>query len=704
MKIPSDLQTATLPSRRIRIRPSFQALLNPDGNFQVYTNFMESIIEKSLPEEIRVAFEQAHDEPALRSVLLQLNEKLPVLHLENPETTPGLIFITAFCSAEFTQGMGRFFNDIMSRWLIPGKAQTIYCAPSMNFRFIDYPEWGYFIQQIVIEVGNDHDLLLIKNNFPRLAEEARLTILAVKHARSVITYSHLTIEQKSSVIQDNIKSLMARPLKEFDSSIFDQMHQFVMKVYSERKMNELSEILRPLIHQAPNVFEIDVFKEVQHFVLLFREKFTAIRTLRHTSRLIAFQYLFRKILKNETLLKPEERHIVVKILPTKLHLQKGFKSVLGVVIGMSVLRDNEIFEQKHALEALQHILPQAICVKDSYVADRQELDKIRLFYVEFEKGSGLPFTAAEIKDLKKRLPRELKAGVESAAHPVFMPRNEEEVMRNIVLLSKELKYVRDIPQVIISFDSQSESHLNFTVILVRILQSQDISLEDILEHSKLSFQAFDVKPVGKLRNKYQKEANVFTAKVDKAPYLRKDFSVDLFKARQAVSSELARLFGDIRDFNGGILSKQHQLYHELRESLITSEQNNDYLLENFFYSISPPIMQSILPSPILKNLYLMMVEALEEEFKKNIFFLKTHWDPEYLLLMTASPKNTFKKIVNEALAELKIPSSDLMVSFVRVYEISCLGYIYRCEDPKKCVLFYQTVQKAMQSWEEKTDE
>ena len=93
--------------------------------------------------------------------------------------------------------------------------------------------------------------------------------------------------------------------------------------------------------------------------------------------------------------------------------------------------------------------------------------------VEIEKKDGSPFSLEEMKELKKTLPYELKESVESVLHPVLMPRNEEEIMRNILLLSQQLKYISDLPQVIISFNAQTEQALQFTMILLRILREED---------------------------------------------------------------------------------------------------------------------------------------------------------------------------------------------------------------------------------------
>jgi len=701
---PLKMKEVRRRARPIRIKPSFQDYLGRDFEFNLYVGFMENILEKLLPPKFLETFQSVETVRNLRKSFQELHAGLPILKWSVPEQSPGLIYITTFSRAEFIHGLGRFMADFVSRWLIPGKQLPIFCAPSLNFHFVDYDKHSYYLQQVILEVSDEGDLALAKTNLPRLSREGNLILLSVIHSRSVMALKTLSFEEKKASIEEKLYALLDPHGKSHDSSIFEHMHQFLLRISGEDKINQIKEQIVPLLRNHPKAFDPDIFHEIQHIVLLFREKFLAIRDIRFITRLIAYQYLFRKALKQQLESQPKERLLIIKTLKTKLSAPGNSRQVLGVMVGMNILRENEIFDQKHSFEAIRHCLPRIKRVKDSYVLDTRDQDKIRLFYLEVEKEDGSPFSLSELKDLRKRLPRELKIGVENVTHPVFMPRNEEEVMRNILLLSHELKYVRDIPQVVISFDTQTESELAFTVILLRILQSKEASLEEIFRLSKSSirFQDFDVKSVGLLRKKYVKEANIFSARLDKKSFLRKDYTLDLFKARQAVSAELALILGDIRDFNGGILSKQHELFHELRQALLSLGHNNDFLLENFFYSITPPLMQSLLPATVLKTLFLMMIESLEHEFKKNPFFFKTHWDPEYLLLMVSAVKSSFKDIITSAIFQLKIPSSELCYTHVKVYEIDCLGYIYRCEDPKKCAVFYQTVQQAAQDWEKKS--
>jgi len=108
---------------------------------------------------------------------------------------------------------------------------------------------------------------------------------------------------------------------------------------------------------------------------------------------------------------------------------------------MNLLRETERFDRRHILESIRAYIPEAQFVKDSYITERAD-ERIRSFYLEVEKIGSKDFVLEEIKVLKKNLPKELQARIENVVHPTFMPRNEEELIRNIIILSKQLKYTK----------------------------------------------------------------------------------------------------------------------------------------------------------------------------------------------------------------------------------------------------------------------
>ena len=81
-----------------------------------------------------------------------------------------------------------------------------------------------------------------------------------------------------------------------------------------------------------------------------------------------------------------------------------------------------------------------------------------------------------------------------------MPPNEEEVMRHVITLTGQLKFSRDLPQVILSFYEQTDKKLYFTVILVRILlPTAPLVTEWVQKLNHLSPRIERVKKVGMLR-------------------------------------------------------------------------------------------------------------------------------------------------------------------------------------------------------------
>ncbi len=655
------------------------------------------------PPDLVIALSTGKDQETIKKSLQSLNEQLPLLAWNNPERAPCTLCISLLCHSEFTSGVGRYLCDTMSRWIIPGNFLNISSVRSLNFNFVAYPEQNLFFHQVLLDIDTDQQLSISKSNWENLKKEIRLSILAVRHARNVVSIKKLSSEQKKAIIEENIASVIFPPSKNLENNIFDQMHNFWLHLSAEDKIQQIQEQFSPYMEQRPKIFDKSFFNEIKHSILLFGDKFTGMRNIRHVSRLISYQYLFRKTLMRRIIESPEERFLSIKLMKTRLSSPSGKDGsiVLGILGAMNVLRENELFEERHIVEAITHCLPHVRQVENSFVLDRRSHDPIRLFYLEVEKLDGNTFSIDEIKELKKNLPHELQESVESVLHPVLMPRNEEEIMRNIFLLSQQLKYINDLPQVIISFNAQTEQSLQFTVILLRILRDNDLTLSEIFASSgtELKIEELEVKKVGLLRKRYPKESNVFKISLDKKRFLRRDFTIDLFKARQELSLELNIIFNGIRDFNGGILSKQQEVFQELRSLIHETSSQKDFLLENFFYSITPPLRQSMIAPASLKTLFHLMQEAFDADYKKETFFIKGQFESDQLLIMAASPIGSIKEELFSLLTKLKIPSSDLSCTHVNAYGIHCIGYLYQNRDQNIRNLFYSTLMSCLMEWQ-----
>ncbi|MES2345042.1 MAG: hypothetical protein V4494_03790 [Chlamydiota bacterium] len=653
----------------LKIRPSFELPDETDPSYHSFIQSIELLLKKILPEDARNDF-------------TKLDKYLPLVVSPSLQQNSQGFSIVTLCPSNYTQGTGRFISDMLSRWLIPGKILDLVGTRTFCF-FFEGSSTEYLINERLATAQTPEDLLLIHQNFPDLVREIKLTLQAVYHARHLMSVKKLSPQEKTALIQENISSLIDRSSKEFDLSIFDQMHQFFIKLSAEEKITQIKAHITPLFKLRTKTFDRDIFLEIQHFVLLFREKFMALRDLRYISRLICYQYLFRKSLQiainhNSTL-----RHISLKIFHAR-----NPHPVLGILVGVSLLRENELFKKKHFKESILSCISNISEVPDSFVVDWRN-DKIPTFYIEIEKPDKKPFSMLEVKKLRQRLAQELRERIENVSHPVFVSRNEEEVLRHIVILSNELKYVSDIPQVVINFHNQTHLNLTFNVILLRLLKPTSPCLKKLLP-SHISVE--EIKTVGSLKNKYPKQLNTFKVTLAKAPFFRKDYSLDLHKARQAVVTELTQILGEFRDYNGGMIAKQIETLHALRDLLHEAKVQNDFLMENFFYAIEPPTTQSILHPNLLKTAFLLLLEALEHDFKHSPCYFKTVSSALTLVAAIAAPHPTLKNAILTHLAHLNIPSINLAYSSINVHGNSCLILFFHAIDEQKHAEFIEIIE------------
>lgn len=477
--------------------------------------------------------------------------------------------ISFFLCCRFRQGAFRFFNEMVSRWLIPGKKLNVIMLFGADFMMPDLSPQKYIGGEMLVRVESKEEYEALQRNLPIIESEIRHGIESHYQACRILEIKGLTSDEKTALIQENIVTL---------------------------------------IRHRPQDFDYDILTEMQHFLVICKENFKAERSYRHMSRIICVHYLFRKALKLSLETFPERRYISVKLI--RAHLQKK-RAVLGIALALSFIRDDELFEVSHLLSGIQAIIPEAKFIAGSFFCNQGRSDPICTLYLEIEKEGG--FSLDEERHLKEELPSELKNRFEKRLNPIFMPQNEEMIMRNILTLSHQLKLVRDLPQVMIDFNQQTEEKLEFLVTVLRLVKEKRPSIAECFKNKPtfLEYLPNRTKVVGTLRKRYCKEASVFFLRIRKNRFLRKNHAVNLYKARKEVAHELGRIIGEFRDYNGGTISKESELFERLKISLGTKAQENAFLLENFFYSLTPPIMRSVLPlEPILKLFNMLLEEEL----------------------------------------------------------------------------------------------
>ena len=644
----------TVKESNIRETPRTIPTFNIEENtsFELYESLVPVLLKKILPEQF--LFQDWDNPETCEDLADQLNNIGPLFKWKMTGKLP--CNFSFFLLSKYRSNGFKYFFDMISHWLIPGKRLNVTLFYAIDIRFPDFNNDVYTLSQVSIMIENQRDLQELQNNLPIVESEIRLGVESSFYARRILETKGITNDQKVASVQEDMTYLISRLPKEFDC---------------------------------------DLLTEAQHVLVLCRDKFKSIREGRHISRIICIHYLYRKHILNSMKTSLNKRHMALKLVKSKLQLPEGEKSVLGIILAINFLNEKEVLEERHLLKAIKNYVPNVKIVPESFFANKRGSEKILTLYMEIEKGDGLEFSIEEMQRLRMELPHDLKDRIEHLMHPIFMPRNEEEIMRNILTLNNQIRFLRDIPQVVISFDEQTNNDLFFTIIFVRVLKPKDHLIEELFKSipTQLNYIHDRRKVVGKIRKKYSKEATVFRVQVAKDQFLRSDHSIDLYKARQLVVSELTKVVGEFRDFNGGMISKQNELLCAVRNLLVDVGKYNDLLLENFFYSLTPVIMRNVLDPEPLKKLFLILIQTVEEGlFRENNESIRFEEDPGYCYVMITSDSISLRERLYEKLKKITA-STELASAFVTIYDIPCLGYIFRCEDSKRVQKFRQLIEK-----------
>ncbi len=595
-----------------------------------------------------------------------LLHQTPIIDCELPSTTPGEIVFTILIRAVKQHDVAQFFSEMITNWLQPGKQTHILRSKFFHFAYAHSPEEVFFFGEIITFSEEESALYLIKKHISSFSQEIALGTTSAHNARHILATKGMTLDQKTA-----------------------HLHKMIVHLSQGR--------LKPIA--------AELFTEMQYSLLASDDEFKRIRDLKHLIRIICYCSWFRKSLRSSKKEITDQRKAIFKCVRSDLHFAFGKKKVIGIIIAINFIKEYERFDEKHILKACQKIIPNICVVPHSFFTYENSSDSVRAFYIEIEKKDGKAISHEELKNLSSSLEEELITCIEQLSHRLFMPHNEEEVMRNILLLNRELRFVRDIPQMTISFQSQSENTITFLIILVRILKTQQDPPLEILfrhQHEVVRFIPRSKKIVGKLRNKYPKEANTFLLECQKAPFLRQDHSVDLSRARQFVGSIIGTALGEVRDFNGGLICQQNQLLNSLKALLTPQELKHELHLENLFHSITPIVMQSLLSPDLFKTLFQLFLKLHFESHSKAGIEWKEHINENALSVMTRLSDCVSCARIETAIEDLHLKELELASTSFKIDGIRYRGYIVLSEDPEKLQHFLELLREQVNTNEKTT--
>lgn len=637
----------------LTIRPAFP-FYSRSRNLQAHLKDLQETLHMVLPDPLPFS-----DRDSLEK---WLEETLPYVVWTQVEFPPDCVSIYFLIKPIQSLPTETFISEMTKRWLLPHEEATILSFKHIHFQFEHYPKQTFFLGEARVLVQNKREATLLAENLPLLKREMVSALKAGRYAKSLLETKALPLDHKMNLIRESFIKLLQKFPEELDESLFERLA--FMQAYT---------------------------------LLEFRQE----RSYDHMGRIILTFFLSRNYVLREVNAFPEKRHMVLRFLPTKLSFPFGKKSVLGLAIAVNLFHKYEFFDEKHVLRAVQKFFPDMRIVTGSTYTSKILSDSVVNLYVELEKKDGSPIFLEERKALKKELQDELKKRIEHLVPSIFMVRNEEDTMRNILMLSREIKSKDDIPQIMISFDQHSQDDLIFTVVLLRVKHETSPSLQDLLKNAnpQIRFIPDRIQNVSYINRTIPIEANVFRLQMTKLPsFLRMDFSVNLYLAREEAVKFLTTHLGEVRDYNGGMIVKQGEILTQFKRLFQEVSTRNQELLENFFYSLNPIETQATIALPFLSIFFETFLRLVETEFPRDESYkTEVQKDRDCSLISIRGHSSEFRTCVEEALFEFS--KDRLLVTSSLQFEGSYyLSILLSDQDEAKHERFHSLVFETLEDW------
>lgn len=592
----------------LSIRPTFYSYSESD-HIKKHLMMMKEVIAQVMPRPLPFS-----DRSGLKA---WMKEELPLVGINECGILPDVLSIFFLCAqVSPINNIQKFIFDLTKRCLFSEEIHKITGFNHMDIYFEHDMDTPLVVGEVKVLVQYAREYERIKEKIPYLRKQM---VIASKH-------------------------------KEFSASL-DNLWLYG----EENKHANVRDLLLKVIQRYPKHLSKDLLIEHQLMQMSMKKEFFIQRSVFHLARSMLSLFLIRSNLVNHMTFFVEKRHMNFRLLRTHRYFPFGKKPVLAIIVGINLLDKTESFDEKQIALSVKKLIPNAKIVQGSTYTTSPRNSQIVTTYMEMEKEDGSAFSFNQLKSLRGHLKKNLGKRIEKLVPSLFVVRNEEETMRNILILSQEIKSVLDIPQVMISFDRHSTEDLRFVVILLRVVKPEDASIaQKIKTVSGRVHCQIDRTQVVNYIDEYPVEASVFQVKITNiSEFLRMDFSVNVYLARQFVIKFLKKNLGELRDYNGGMILKQQEILGQIKRLFSEHEIEEQEILESAYYSLSPIEMQATLPLNFLcmfLEVFLEHFKLASQQHKKNHLLIRDNQEGIYVVF--SSTTKGFHDFVTEKNAQL----------------------------------------------------
>ncbi len=439
-----------------------------------------------------------------------------------------------------------------------------------------------------------------------------------------------------------------------------------------------------------------LLNELMLFYFLAPKKHLDHRTNLHCFRSVLTLYLLQKQLLHSLAFSQVHRHIKMRWIPAKLFFPFSSKPVLGCFVGFNTIDRYELFDEENVTLALEkHFLDFKI-VKESFYAHASQHKDLKIFYFEIEKKDGTAFSLVERKALKASLEEKIKNSIQILSPVIFTNANEEEIYKQILVLSREIESAEDLPHAYISLDQHSGKEIAFRVILVYFAPHYQISLKNcFLDCTFVSERVFPVRQV----DNRPIEAQIFRLLFPRDPsYLRSDGSLDFYSAREKAVASIQSAIGEFRDYNGGILLKQQELFREFKNKF---PEVDSELLNEFFYTLAPLEKKVILRSSVLCTLFANFLENRKTQLNNSPYSFVAHYHKPDFLFSIQVNHSSYAETISSVLQKEMQSGQQMVCNFIETTHEIFFNCVLFQTDAKKAAPFLQVLREELHRSQQK---
>ena len=323
--------------------------------------------------------------------------------------------------------------------------------------------------------------------------------------------------------------------------------------------------------------------------------FFSSRSIKHQKKILISLHLIGQQIQQEGNVYQNEVLIKTMVFKEKINYQFTTQPTLGIVIGCRYSKKNQNINEQQIISAIHTINPKINIQQGTYQNVKINAYGDDYFYIEVKNDQPDIY-----KQLKNNLNEILINHCQELYPKVISLQNDEEIVKNILMLNNEITKLNDIPQVIINFFDHHQQKLIFHVTVVKLVTDD---LTEYMKGSDYTLSQVRNQRVGYYQDQ-PKEAYVYNVKLAiKKSYIRSDGTINVSNARKRVCDILDHFFGEFRDYNGGMILRQSEHFNSFRLLLDQNETMFPELVEDFFYSITPIENQTTLPLDLLKDMF-----------------------------------------------------------------------------------------------------